>query len=213
MSGERFFKTTFLLTTALAISISGSGCGQTCQNGSCDDTINGADALQGSDTATTNVGNWIDTGSGLMWQGSPSSDTMTWQQAMDYCNDLTLDDYDDWRLPTINELRSLIRGCPATVTGGSCGATDGCLAAPCWGDGTSPCVGCTIWQGPGDNGCYCPEGLSAIRHPYLWSSSSEALYGIDAWVVSFDTGAVSYEVKDNNATYAARCVRSGSSDQ
>jgi len=47
---------------------------------------------------------------GLAWQDN--SDTngteRTWHEAIDYCEALTLDTHDDWRLPNINELKSLI---------------------------------------------------------------------------------------------------------
>ncbi len=45
---------------------------------------------------------------------------MSWQMALDLCNDLTVDIYDDWRLPHQKELRSLLDlgyGFPAMTPG------------------------------------------------------------------------------------------------
>jgi len=51
-----------------------------------------------------------DSTTGLEWQDN--SDTngtqRTWQEAIDYCEDLSLESYNDWRLPNINELKTLI---------------------------------------------------------------------------------------------------------
>ena len=43
-----------------------------------------------------------------MWQQETPIDTYTWQEALTHCNDLTLAGYSDWRLPTRNELQSLV---------------------------------------------------------------------------------------------------------
>jgi len=47
---------------------------------------------------------------GLMWQDNSEAKTLllTWQGAMDYCDGLTLGEYNDWRLPAVEELESIV---------------------------------------------------------------------------------------------------------
>jgi len=51
-----------------------------------------------------------DSKTGLDWQDISENNSITynWQEAINYCESLTLDTYDDWRLPNINELKTLI---------------------------------------------------------------------------------------------------------
>lgn len=51
-----------------------------------------------------------DTLTGLMWarNGNLPNNKMTWNPAIDFANDLVLCGHDDWRLPNINELESLL---------------------------------------------------------------------------------------------------------
>ena len=56
-------------------------------------------------------GTITDISTGLMWQKSPVQNweaAMNWEQALAYCEALTLGGYSDWRLPTIKELRSIV---------------------------------------------------------------------------------------------------------
>ena len=43
----------------------------------------------------------------LMWTRTDNLEDVNWTQANQYCQDLTLGDYSDWRLPTIEELEKL----------------------------------------------------------------------------------------------------------
>lgn len=45
--------------------------------------------------------------SGLIWQKHPNPDTVTWENALRYAENLTLGGLSDWRLPNIKELQSL----------------------------------------------------------------------------------------------------------
>ncbi len=48
-----------------------------------------------------------DTATGLEWTKEYATNK-TWQQALDYCETLSYGDYSDWRLPNIEELKTLI---------------------------------------------------------------------------------------------------------
>jgi hypothetical protein len=45
---------------------------------------------------------------GLMYQNQPFTKTYTWQEAKEYAKNLRLGGYNDWRLPTREELKKLI---------------------------------------------------------------------------------------------------------
>ena len=52
----------------------------------------------------------IDDTTNLQWQNDSqvSSTQLTWSEAINFCENLELDNYNDWRLPNIVELSSII---------------------------------------------------------------------------------------------------------
>lgn len=166
---------------------------------------------------------WVDPATGLEWQRPvfPDHDDafVNWLAAKAYCEGLTWGDpaRDDWRLPTISELRTLVRDCPGTVTGGNCAYTDTCIE-DCWeGD----CWGCEQWAGPTinvmdeDQGAYIVgefeyEFTQMSWSMYIWSGTHceyftdrpEAQY----CRIDFRNGAVEVKYNDADLGYAM-CVR------
>ena len=53
-------------------------------------------------------GTVTDTFTGLIWEQNTSDDTLSWEKALAYCEELSLAGNTDWRLPNINELNSLV---------------------------------------------------------------------------------------------------------
>ena len=43
----------------------------------------------------------------LIWMQNPPTDTLTWEEALTWCDNLNLTGCDDWRLPNIKELQSI----------------------------------------------------------------------------------------------------------
>ena len=164
-----------------------------------------ADADVGDDGLGECTGGWFDPASGLCWQDPPHDDWMNWWDAVAYCDGLSLAGYGpgSWHLPTISELRSLIRGCPGTETGGACGVTDSCTGDGCW---NYDCWECDWRGGPRTDGCYWPAGFRG-ECSWFWSSSSSAGSASNAWLVVFYDGSVYYADK-TDAGYV-RCVRRG----
>jgi hypothetical protein len=162
-------------------------------------------------------GGKLDPLTNLCWQNPPSTDAFTWADAVTYCDNLFLGSHDDWRLPMIQELISLLRGCVGgTETGdlstSTCGVTDpDCLENSCWD--ADPCEWCDQLGGPDDNpeGCYWDTELEGTCYGY-WSSSSYVDDESYRWYVLFNVGGAYYgdvSYIGESVTGPARCVRGG----
>jgi hypothetical protein len=53
-------------------------------------------------------GYWIDPSTKLIWPERESDKALTWHKARNYCRDLRSDGNNNWRLPTLDELATLV---------------------------------------------------------------------------------------------------------
>ncbi|MBO4698121.1 DUF1566 domain-containing protein [bacterium] len=133
---------------------------------------------------------------GLMW--SSKYEEKTFYDAIDYCKSVVTCGENGWRMPTIGELRTLVKNCAKTETGGSCKVTDNCVSSQCDSDN-----------------CYLPRCGSSSHSIFgdtnsLWSSSYKledevATTAAVAWKINFTDASIS--ASNTGTTYNFRCVR------
>jgi hypothetical protein len=126
---------------------------------------------------------WIeDTVHERVWALAMPDGPMNQDDAWDWCESQSFPPYDGWRVPTIEELRTLVIDCPATAPGGACGILDDCTDPTTCGG--AACDGCTTYGG-GINGCYWPfVGQECLQA--LWSTTASPS---GFWGISFAQGA------------------------
>ncbi|MBX3027357.1 DUF1566 domain-containing protein [bacterium] len=135
-------------------------------------------------------GTITDTRTGLMWEklsddGSihDRDNVYTWGTAKTAAlNTASFAGHNDWRLPNVNELQSLVQY----------GTVLPAVDAP-FNTGCNPA--CTVTT------CSCTSAT------YYWSSTTSTNNPSDAWTVDFNVGGVSPEFKVTN--YSVRAVRDG----
>jgi hypothetical protein len=207
----------------LLVVVAMSGCWGSSQisaggDASTGDTSTGSGTSEDSETETDTLelpewepmtdcdGGKYDPATGLCWQDPPADPpTLDWYAAQSYCDTLELAGHDDWRLPLIQELISLVRDCPSAL----CGLSDPeCLDFSCAED-TACDESCADLEGPGQGGCYWDSALSGdCEYPgWLWSASviPETVMYDSAWIVHFEDGSVAGGMQA--WFYSVRCVR------
>ena len=171
-----------------------------------------------ADPAPTHV--WCDPDTGLCWQnpqraGHDMTDSgLISAEAGPYCDSLVLGGYSDWRVPTIDELRTLIAGNEPTQTDGDCPVQSG---TGTYHGLNRSCHGGTPFAGPADGGCYWKAALqgrcdkpdvTAVKGKKLetWAGD-RAQNAPERWTayVSFDTASVGFN--HNCSSADVRCVR------
>ncbi|MBR4532419.1 DUF1566 domain-containing protein [bacterium] len=142
-----------------------------------------------------------DSSTNLMWS-TRNNAMMDWDSAIDYCSNLNEEGYNDWHLPTIDELRTLIQNCPNTETGGSCKVTNNCLSSSCRND--DYCNGCGI-HNDGSLSKFGNSDFPSYNDPWFWSSSVKSDNTNSAWIILFSHANISSSNK--TGTKYVRCVR------
>ncbi len=183
-----------VFTMILGIGLAGVAC-----SGDDDDDHDDDDDEGNDDTWPT----WVDSSSGLTWEVEPANKNVNWEEAVSYCEELDLAG-GGWRLPTISELRSLIRGCETTKLGGSCRVTDECTSQECYE--ADACKRCGYLDGPAAGGAYWPDEIAG-EIVWYWSVSVEDEDKASAWRISFDNGEIDGNGKEAGSSVNARCVR------
>lgn len=140
---------------------------------------------------------------GNMWSAM-STAPLDWDEAVSYCKYLTELEYYDWRLPTVNELRTLIQNCSDTEPRGFCNMTDECLAEEISEDYVSYYTRCD------NNYCYCEytqeEGFySKLGDDTILYSSTET--GSSSYVVAVSYTDASIDTRSKSWGAYVRCVR------
>jgi hypothetical protein len=134
--------------------------------------------VDASGTMTCDASTCVDSATNLRWQRARAPLEMNWQDATTYCANLSLGGKTGWRVPNVNNLRSIVQGCPATMTGGSCTVVDPqCLSIM---DCFNNCGGCGT-DGRGADGRYWEQGIWQGAGTVFWSSSIDGT----TWTVGF----------------------------
>lgn len=124
---------------------------------------------------------------GLAW--SDRSSMLHFSEATAYCQGL------GGRVPSISELRMLIKDCPDSMTGGACAVTADCLGFNACR--STACNGCT----------YASDGRYSVFGDTnsLWSSSPETDSSLEYWTVNFNSADISQA--QTGAGIRVRCVK------
>ncbi|MCI5115487.1 MAG: DUF1566 domain-containing protein [Candidatus Electrothrix sp. AW1] len=131
---------------------------------------------------------------GREWQRCDDGNTYLWQEAKDYCDNLVLGGYFDWRLPTNDELRDLVVCTNGTPTPLAVYPDDSSVPYSCGSHNSASYDRPTI-----DSSFVCKS------EPY-WSLSPYSKDTSYTLTVDFDYGWSSRENPNTVHTYV-RCVR------
>jgi hypothetical protein len=120
---------------------------------------------------------WTDPATRLMWVKEDNGSDVNWQKAGNYCRNLRLGGYSDWRLPSIDELSGIY----------------------------DPNANIEGEQGRGTRATWHVKGKLQLSG-YQWSSS-QGNSAWEAWIFFFSNGARYSSPLLGSGLYRALCVR------
>ena len=118
------------------------------------------------------------------------SSTVTWSDAVSYCNNLNEEGKTDWRLPTQRELMLI------WLLGGNSNVTSGNKNNTGVGSASKPVNTPYIYQ---------QSGFTAFSASDSWSATEYSSSSSFAWCVDFSNGSTGYG--SQNSSFYVRCVR------
>lgn len=141
----------------------------------------------------------------LEWQKTPPTDTFTWQAALDYCEALTLDGHDDWRLPTRIEMASIVDFVAGGVDKSAfpAGASIRELATLVDEARVAPAINVTLFPN---------TKYGAKSNNWYWASHHQRGSSSAAWAINFDDGFTGFNAGASGAwnywtSAFVKCVR------
>lgn len=124
--------------------------------------------------------------------------------AKSYCENLKSGGHDDWRLPDIDELRTLVQNHPGTVSGGKCRISQKNWKVSDY-DSSSSCAGIE-----GTNFSKLGDREDLVSSTVAFTLTSTSVYGYDIWLIDFGNGSI--DAAPYATQYYFRCVRQDDSD-
>lgn len=138
-----------------------------------------------------------DTVTGLEW----TKDSVDNGNPENYCSNLVLEGKDDWRLPNITELRTIVQGCAAVQTGGSCKAYHDCAMTGTCGADTGSCM-CTETVDVDK----CFYDMSIFKF-VIYEIPSSTIYNEQRYTVELCGGGGRLRWGPVDSNWSVRCVR------
>lgn len=159
-----------------------------------------------------NTGLCKDYESSIIWSSRSNNgkrhgleERITFKEAEDYCKNMKEGGFNDWRLPTIDELRTLVINCPGLESSGECKISEepACLSPSCYDEDV-----CKCFSNSNSSTAFLKFGHEKNGSTYWSSSIVETDGNKSVWIMSYDSAEIrEYETEKEETYVSARCVR------